>query len=567
MADATGDNGIFIGSGGGQRQVLNLKRANRHGLIAGATGTGKTVTLQGIVEGFSRVGVPCFVADVKGDLAGLAMAGSPTGKMHDIFAARAAEIGDTDWAYRDCPVQFWDLFGAQGHPVRTTVSEMGPLLLARLMDLNEVQEGVLTIAFHVADKEGLLLLDLDDLQAMLAECAGNADELTVTYGNVSKASVGTIQRALLQLRTQGGENFFGEPALDLTDLIRCDDAGRGVVNILAADKLMASPKLYSTFLLWLLSELFETLPEVGDPEKPKLCFFFDEAHLLFADAPKALQEKIEQVVRLIRSKGVGVYFITQNPIDIPDTVAGQLNNRIQHKLNAFTPRDQAAVRAAAETFRANPGVDVATVITELKIGEALVSLLQPDGSPSPVERTLIKPPASRVGPLDTKERGVMIATDAVADKYDVLIDRESAEEILGARTAEMIAAAEAAKARTSEEKIAALKAKAEEKAELESLRIAARAERDAEELRIRKEMAAIKAQERAEAANAREAAKPGLMDQVLTSATRSASSSVGRAVASEVTKAVFGGGRARRSSGGGLAGQLVRGILGGLFRS
>ncbi|HEX8418869.1 MAG TPA: helicase HerA-like domain-containing protein, partial [Sphingomonas sp.] len=392
------DDGIFIGTGGGKPQILDMKRANRHGLIAGATGTGKTVTLQGIVEGFSEAGVPCFVADVKGDLSGLAMAGSPQSKLHAIFSARAAEIGMTDWAYADTPVQFWDLFGEQGHPIRTTASEMGPLLLARLMDLNEVQEGVLTIAFHVADKEGLLLLDLDDLQAMLSECAERADELTTTYGNVSRQSIGAIQRALLQLRSQGGEHFFGEPALEIEDLIVTDDRGRGVVNILAADKLMASPKLYSTFLLWLMSELFEQLPEIGDPDKPKLCFFFDEAHLLFDAAPKALLEKIEQVVRLIRSKGVGVYFITQNPIDIPDTVAGQLGNRVQHALRAFSPRDQAAVRSAAETFRANPGVDVATAITELKVGEALVSLLQADGAPTPVERTLIKPPASRVGP-------------------------------------------------------------------------------------------------------------------------------------------------------------------------
>lgn len=540
MADAATDGGIFIGTAsGGARQVLNLKRANRHGLIAGATGTGKTVTLQGIVEGFSAAGVPCFVADVKGDLAGLAMAGTPTGKLHEIFSARAAEIGQSDWAYKDNPVQFWDLFGEQGHPVRTTVSEMGPLLLSRLMDLNEVQEGVLTIAFHVADKDGLLLLDLDDLQAMLASCAERADELTVTYGNISKQSVGTIQRSLLQLRTQGGEHFFGEPALDIQDLIRTDESGRGVVNILAADKLMASPKLYSTFLLWLLSELFEALPEVGDPDKPKLCFFFDEAHLLFNDAPKALLEKIEQVVRLIRSKGVGVYFITQNPIDIPDTVAGQLNNRVQHKLNAFTPRDQAAVRAAAETFRANPGVDVATVITELKIGEALVSLLQPDGSPAPVERTLIKAPASRVGPLDAKERGVMIATDAIGDKYDTLVDRESAEEILAAKAGEAAAAAAASKAATEAEKAAAAQAKLD--------------------------AAAAKEAARAQAAAAREAAKPGMMDKVIQSATRSASSTVGRAVATEVTRAVFGGGRSRSSSGG-IAGQLVRGILGGLFR-
>jgi uncharacterized protein len=540
MADVlVGDDGIFIGTGGGTRQVMNLKRANRHGLIAGATGTGKTVTLQGLVEGFSANGVPCFVADVKGDLSGLAMAGSPQGKMHEIFAARAAEIGDAEWAYKDCPTQFWDLFGEQGHPIRTTVSEMGPLLIARLLDLNEVQEGVLTIAFHVADKDGLLLLDLDDLQAMLVSCAERADELTVTYGNVSKQSVGTIQRSLLQLRSQGGEHFFGEPALDLNDFIKLDDSGRGVVNILAADKLMASPKLYSTFLLWMLSELFEMLPEIGDPDKPKLCFFFDEAHLLFNDAPKALVEKIEQVVRLIRSKGVGVYFITQNPIDIPDTVAGQLNNRIQHKLNAFTPRDQAAVKAAAETFRANAGVDVATVITELKIGEALVSVLQADGSPTPVERTLIKPPASRVGPLTPQERGVMITTDAIGDKYDTLVDRESAEEILAAKSGEAAAAAAAAKATTEAEKAAAAQAKID--------------------------AVAAKEAARAQAAAAKEAAKPGMMDKVIQSATRSASSTVGRAVASEVTRAVFGGGRGR-SSGGGIAGQLVRGILGGLFR-
>ncbi|MEO5973575.1 MAG: helicase HerA-like domain-containing protein, partial [Sphingomicrobium sp.] len=337
---------IFIGSGpdGAEPQQLELSRANRHGLIAGATGTGKTVTLQGIVEGFSLAGVPTFVADVKGDLAGLAMPGSPTSKTHEPFAARAAEIGYAGWRYRESPVQLWDLFGTQGHPIRTTVSEMGPLLLSRLMNLNEVQEGVMAIAFHVADKEGLLLLDLDDLQAMLVNVGERADELTLEYGNVSKASVCTIQRSLLQLRAQGGDNFFGEPALALEDFLKLDESGRGIVNILAADRLMASPRLYSTFLLWLLSELFETLPEVGDLPKPKLCFFFDEAHLLFEDAPPALTEKVEQVVRLIRSKGVGVYFITQNPIDIPDKIAGQLGNRVQHALRAFTPRDQAAVR-------------------------------------------------------------------------------------------------------------------------------------------------------------------------------------------------------------------------------
>jgi DNA helicase HerA-like ATPase len=517
---------IFIGQNSSGHEVLNLKRANRHGLIAGATGTGKTVTLQGIIEGLCAAGVPTFVADVKGDLAGLAMAGSPLTKTHEIFAARAAEIGQQGWAYQDNPAQFWDLFGEQGHPVHTTVSEMGPLLLARLMDLNEVQEGVMNIAFHVADKEGLLMLDLDDLQSMLVYCGEQADNLTLEYGNISKQSVGSIQRALLQLRSQGGENFFGEPALELSDLIRCDDSGRGVVNILAADRLMSSPKLYSTFLLWLLSELFETLPEIGDPDKPKLVFFFDEAHLLFNNAPKALLEKIEQVVRLIRSKGVGVYFITQNPIDIPDTVAAQLNNRIQHKLNAFTPRDQQAVRSAAETFRPNPALDVAQAITELKIGEALVSLLQPDGSPSMVQRTLIKAPSSRVGPLTPQERGVMITTDAVGDKYDAMIDRESAEEILAAKGAQAAAAAQEAKAQAVADKEAAAAAKE-----------AARAQ-------------AIAAKEaaRQQAVAAREAAKPSMADKMLQSAARSAATSIGRQVAGSFGKS------------------LVRGILGGLFK-
>ena len=516
------DTGIFIGVGGGARQELNLRRANRHGLIAGATGTGKTVTLQGLVEGFSAAGVPTFVSDVKGDLSGLAMAGEASGKLHDIFAARAAEIGQSDWAMKACPVQFWDLFGEQGHPVRTTVSEMGPLLLSRLMDLNEVQEGVLSIAFHVADKDGLLLLDLDDLQAMLVNCGERAEELTLQYGNISKQSVGAIQRSLLQLRSQGGDKFFGEPALDMNDFIKTDDSGAGVVNILAADKLMASPKLYATFLLWLLSELFETLPEIGDPDKPKLVFFFDEAHLLFTDAPKALLEKIEQVVRLIRSKGVGVYFITQNPIDIPDTVAAQLNNRIQHKLNAFTPRDQQAVKSAADTFRPNPKIDVAQAITELKIGEALVSLLQDDGSPSIVERTLIKAPASRVGPLTPQERGVMITTDAIGSKYDTLIDRESAEEILGAKSQQAQAAAAEAAAQKEADKVAAAQAKERAKAEAAAAKEAAR--------------------------QAREDAKPGMAEKMIQSAARSAATSIGRQVAGSFGKS------------------LVRGILGGLFK-
>ena len=548
------DDGIFIGLGGGQRQLLNLRRANRHGLIAGATGTGKTVTLQGIAEGFSKGGVPVFVADVKGDLSGLAMAGSPTSKMHEAFKARAEEIGDTDWAYADTPVQFWDLFGEQGHPIRTTVSEMGPLLLSRLMGLNDVQEGVLTIAFQVADKDQLLLLDLDDLQAMLVHCAERADELTTTYGNVSKQSIGTIQRALLQLRSQGGDHFFGEPALTMSDFIGLDDQGRGIVNVLAADKLMASPKLYATFLLWLLSELFESLPEVGDPDKPKLVFFFDEAHLLFDDAPPALLEKVEQVVRLIRSKGVGVYFITQNPIDIPDKIAGQLGNRIQHALRAFTPRDQQAVKTAAETFRANPNVDVATVITELKVGEALVSLLQADGSPSPVERTLIKPPSSRVGPVTPEERKVLIQTDAIGSKYDTLIDRESAQELLAAKSQEAAAAAAEAAAKTEAEKQAAAQAKEDARAAKEAERQRLQQQRDAD----RQARLDAQAQRQAE----REAANSP-WNKVATSAARSASSAIGRQVANEISKQVFG---SASGAGAGVVGGIVRGILGGLFK-
>ena len=526
---------IFIGSaaGGANPQRLELSRANRHGLIAGATGTGKTVTLQGLVEGLSAAGVPSFVADVKGDLAGLAMAGSATAKHHDIFAARAAEIGYADWQYRDSPVQLWDLFGQQGHPIRTTVTEMGPLLLSRLMNLNEVQEGVLTIAFHVADKDGLLLLDLDDLQSMLVSVGERADELTLEYGNVSKPSVGAIQRSLLQLRSQGGDHFFGEPALELDDFLALDDSGRGVVNILAADRLMASPRLYSTFLLWLLSELFEQLPEVGDQPKPRLCFFFDEAHLLFDDAPPALLDKVEQVVRLIRSKGVGVYFITQNPIDIPDKVAGQLGNRVQHKLNAFTPRDQQAVRSAAETFRPNPEIDVAQAITELKIGEALVSLLQPDGSPSPVQRVLIKPPSSRVGPITAEERSVLLTTDAVGSKYDTLLDRDSAEEMLEAKASEAAAAAAAAKAETETARAAAEQAKLEAAARREELR----AQREGERLEAQRQ----REEERQAARATREAERPTMADKMIQSAGRSIASSVGRQIGNQLLRGIFGG--------------------------
>lgn len=526
---------IFIGarSGGSNPQALELKRANRHGLIAGATGTGKTVTLQGLVEGFSAAGVPTFVADVKGDLAGLAMAGSPTARTHDIFAARAAELAIADWRYADAPVQFWDLFGTSGHPVRTTVSEMGPLLLSRLMNLNDVQEGVLTIAFHVADREGLLLLDLGDLQAMLVACGERADELTLEYGNVAKPTIGAIQRSLLQLRSQGGDHFFGEPALDLEDLLKLDEQGRGIVNILAADRLMASPRLYATFLLWLLSELFETLPEVGDLDKPKLCFFFDEAHLLFEDAPDALLEKVEQVVRLIRSKGVGIYFITQNPIDIPDKVAGQLGNRVQHALRAFTPRDAAAVKSAADTFRPNPEVDVASAITELKVGEALVSLLLPDGSPSPVERVLIRPPSTRVGPLTPEERAIFLTTDAIGSKYDQALDRDSAEEILKAKASEASAAADAARADKEEAKAAALAAKEEARLARDQARADAAVQR--EQLRLQREA------EREAARQAREAARPSAFDKAVQSAARSAASSVGRQLGNRLLRGLLGG--------------------------
>jgi DNA helicase HerA-like ATPase len=526
---------VFIGAApsGADPQWLELSRANRHGLIAGATGTGKTVSLQGLVEGLSAAGVPTFVADVKGDLAGLAMPCSPTAKSHAVLSARAMEIGYSNWRYEACPVQLWDLFGEQGHPIRTTVSEMGPLLLARLLNLNEVQEGVLNIAFHVADQDGLLLIDLDDLQAMLVSVGERAEELTLTYGNVSKPSVGAIQRALLQLRGQGGDHFFGEPALELPDFLARDESGRGVVNILAADRLMASPRLYSTFLLWLLSELWELLPEVGDLPAPKLCFFFDEAHLLFDDAPPALLEKVEQVVRLIRSKGVGVYFITQNPTDIPEKVAGQLGNRIQHALRAFTPRDQAAVRSAAETFRPNPAVDVASAITELKVGEALVSLLQPDGSPSPVQRTLIKPPASRVGSLEPHERKLLAEMDAIGTRYDAATDRHSAEEMLTARAQEAAASAAAAKARTKAEEQEALRAKAEARLARERVQAEAMARR--EEERARREA------ERVEARRAREAAKPTMADKMLQSAGRSIASSVGRQIGNSLLRGLLGG--------------------------
>src|SRR5213083_2543482 len=408
------------------------KMANRHGLIAGATGTGKTVTLQTLAENFSARGVPVFMADVKGDLAGLSQPGGNNPKILE----RAKELKIDDFKGEASPVVFWDVFGEQGHPVRATVSEMGPLLLARLLELNDTQEGVLNIVFKIADENGLLLLDLKDLRAMLQYVADNADQFKTQYGNISAASAGAIQRSLLALESQGADKFFGEPALNLEDLIQTQ-GGKGVVNILAADKLMQkSPKVYATFLLWMLSELFENLPEIGDPEKPKLVFFFDEAHLLFADIAAAVEQKIEQMVRLIRSKGVGVYFVSQNPLDIPEVVLGQLGNRVQHALRAFTPRDQKAVKAAAETFRQNPKLKVEMVLTELAVGEALVSMLDENGSPEIVERAKIVPPRSQVGAITPEQRRQIINSSVLSGHYEKTVDRESAYEKLQARTGE-----------------------------------------------------------------------------------------------------------------------------------
>jgi len=429
MADVDKEGTIFVGMSS-KPELLTLALANRHGLVAGATGTGKTVTLQVLAEGLSRAGVSVFAADIKGDLSGI----SEKGEAKEAFVTRAKGLG-FEYEADQFPVIFWDLFGEQGHPVRATISEVGPLLLARLMDLNDIQEGVLNICFRVADEQGLLILDLKDLRAVLGYIADHAAELTVRYGNVSKTTIGTIQRQLLVLENQGANKFFGEPAVSLKDFVRTDRDGRGYINILAADKLMESPRLYATFLLWLLSELFEQLPEVGDQPKPKLCFFFDEAHLLFTDAPKALLDRIEQVVRLIRSKGVGVYFVTQNPLDVPDKVLGQLGNRVQHALRAFTPRDQKSVRAAAETFRPNPKLDVVKAITELGKGEALVSFLEGNGTPSMVERCMIRPPSARVGPITAEERKALIAKSPIKGKYDEAIDSESAYEVLQKRVA------------------------------------------------------------------------------------------------------------------------------------
>ena len=447
------ENGIFVGGGGegyAEKQYLSLDYANRHGLIAGATGTGKTVTLQILAEGFSASGVPVFLSDVKGDLSGLAKAGSPAFKLHDAFTSRAGKIGFTDYTYAAYPVTFWDLFGEAGHPVRTTLAEMGPLLVARLLELTEAQEGVLNIAFRVADEEGMPLLDLKDLQALLVWVGENGGALSLRYGNVSKASVGAIQRRLLVLENQGGAKLFGEPALELADIIAVDAEGRGRVNILASDKLMGAPRLYATFLLWLLSELFEELPEVGDPDKPKLVFFFDEAHLLFEDAPKALVDKVEQVARLIRSKGVGVYFITQNPADVPEDILGQLGNRIQHALRAFTAKDRKQLRAAAETYRENPRFETEVAIREVGVGEAVTSMLEKKGVPGVVERTLIRPPSSQLGPITDAERLEVMKKSPVVRKYEELKDRASAYEILAKRAEKAAKEAETAEAKEDE---------------------------------------------------------------------------------------------------------------------
>ena len=425
--DPAKTNSIIVGKST-KYEVLDLHFANRHGLVAGATGTGKTVTLQVLAEGLSEAGVSVFAADIKGDLSGIAA----TGEMKDALVARAKDMG-LEYQPDQYPVVFWDVFGEQGHPIRATISEMGPLLLSRLLQLNDTQEGVLNIAFRVADEQGLALLDLKDLRAILGFVADHASELQKEYGNVSSATVGTVQRQLLVLENQGAKSFFGEPALDLADFLRTDRDGRGIVNVLAADKLIENPRLYATFLLWLLSELFEKLPEVGDPERPKLVFFFDEAHLLFNDAPKPLLEKIEQVVRLVRSKGVGVFLVTQNPLDVPETVLAQLSNRVQHALRAFTPRDQKSVRAAADTFRPNKDLDTAKVITELGKGEALVSFLEGNGVPSIVERTMIRPPSARIGPVTPAERKAVIDKSPIKGKYDTPVDSESAYEILQKR--------------------------------------------------------------------------------------------------------------------------------------
>ena len=479
--DSTTNPGAFVGQATAA-EILLYNRANRHGIIAGATGTGKTVTLQVLAQAFSDAGIPVFAADIKGDLSGIAMPGTPNDKL----LARAQSMGLT-LTPAAAPVIFWDLYGQKGHPIRATISEMGPLLLARLLELNDIQEGVLNIAFAVADKEGLLLLDLADLRAMLNHVSDNAKELSQTYGQVSPTTVATILRSLLTLENQGAAQFFGEPALKLEDLMRTNIAGKGYVNVLASDRLMQNPKLYSTFLLWLMSELFEVMPEVGDPDKPRLVFFFDEAHLLFNEASPALLQKIEQVVRLIRSKGVGIYFITQNPADVPDTVLGQLGNRVQHALRAYTPAEQKGLRAAADSFRVNPAFDTLDVLQQLGTGEALVSLLDPKGTPNICDRTMIRPPASRLGPVTDDERKQVISISPVGGVYDTAVDRQSAYEVLQARVAQ--AQADAPPPPPTPEQ------KAEAKAAQQAAADAAKAQAQADAQKARQTQQTIKAVE------------------------------------------------------------------------
>lgn len=537
---------IFIGGGGdgyAEPQTLLLRYANRHGLISGATGTGKTVTLQILAESLSAAGVPVFLSDVKGDLSGLCQPGAPEHKLHGAFMKRAETIRFDDYGYDAFPVVFWDMFGEQGHPVRTTITEMGPLLLARLLQLTEAQEGVLNILFRVADEEGLLLIDLKDLQSMLVHIGERAKDLSLRYGNISTASVGAIQRRLLVLENQGGAKLFGEPALKLDDMIHVGEDGRGRINLLAADRLMGSPRLYATFLLWLLSELFEQLPEVGDPDKPKFVFFFDEAHLLFDGAPPALVDKVEQVARLIRSKGVGVYFITQNPADVPDDILGQLGNRVQHALRAYTPRDRKALKAAAETFRPNPAFDTEAAIMEVGTGEALVSTLMEKGAPSVVERTLIRPPSSRLGPCAPAARDAAIAGSPLAGLYEAEVDRESAYEMLKA-------AAEAAAKTAEAERLAA-----EEPPE--GLRWDDFEKKGGGGPRYRGDDDAPRWRDDDEFRSARRYSPTATPKRRRTTRTRSSrTDSVGEALVKQVV----------RTAGSQITRQLVRGVLGGLFR-
>jgi uncharacterized protein len=500
--------------------------ANRHGLIAGATGTGKTVTLQALVEQFSKIGVPTFVADIKGDLSGLALAGNPSSKAGD----RIQQLGLADFKFGRCPVTFWDVFGEQGHPLRTTISEMGPVLLSRLLNLNDTQEGVLNVAFKIADDQGLLVLDLKDLRSLMQYVGDNAKDFRTAYGSISAASVGAIQRNLLSLEQQGGDRFFGEPALDLMDFLQTDANGQGVVNLLAANKLMLSPKLYATFLLWLLSELFEQLPEVGDLDKPKLLFFFDEAHLLFKDVPHALLDKVEQVIRLIRSKGVGVYFCTQSPIDVPMSVLGQLGNRVQHALRAFTPIDQKALKTAAQTFRLNPKINVEQAIAELGVGEALVSFLDETGAPSIVQRALIIPPGSQIGAISPEQRQHLIQNSPLQGHYEATEDRESAYEILSKKTA--LAADQAAQAMAQ---------KQTEKAERDRQQAekAAAAQRKAAE----RELATMQKQTEREAAAQAKAAEQAAREQekMMLSLAEGAAQMLGGTAGKKIARGVLGG--------------------------